>query len=169
MPVMQQVPADHPLMKAWKAYRETEEFRNSFNWATRLLAYENQQKEAGHPIRATDVQRGEWVKGALWAAFMAGFQGAPSKSDFRWLIEAPGTKYLAVQRLTSSATFEWTTDHNKALAFRSEAQADDMIATLRQMDRLHDSYENNGKLSWGKLFAFEPTLGNARAVEHAWV
>jgi hypothetical protein len=90
-------------------------------------------------------------------------------NDFRWLIEAPGIKYLAVQRLTSSAAFEWTADHNKALAFRSEAQADDMLAALRQMDRLHDSYENNGKLSWGKLFAFEPTLGNAKAVEHGFM
>src|ERR1700728_4234370 len=92
----------------------------------------------------------------------------PENPDFRWLIEAPGIKYLAVQRLTSSATFEWTHDHNKALAFRSEAKADDMMAALRQMDRLHDSFENNGKLSWGKLFAFEPTLGNAKAVEHGW-
>ena len=94
--------------------------------------------------------------------------GLPSFDDFRWLIEAPGLKYLAVQRLKSSATFEWTADHNSALAFRSELQADSMMAALRQMDRLHDSYENNGKLSWGKLFAFEPTLGNAKAVEHGW-
>ena len=92
----------------------------------------------------------------------------PANPDFRWLIEAPGPKYLAVQPLTSSAGFEWIADHNSALAFRSEAQADDMMAALRQMDRLHDSYENNGKLSWGKLFAFEPTLGNAKAVEHGW-
>ena len=93
----------------------------------------------------------------------------PSNPDFRWLIEAPGTKYLAVQRLTSSATFEWTADHNKALAFRSEAQADDMMAALRQMDRDHESHLNAGKLSWGKLFAFEPTLGNAKAIEHGWM
>lgn len=93
-------------------------------------------------------------------------EGMPSNAEFRWLIEAPGPKYLAVQRLTSSANFEWTADHNKALAFRSEAQADDMMAALRQMDRLLNIYENNGKLSWGKLFAFEPTLGNAKAVEH---
>lgn len=90
-------------------------------------------------------------------------------SDFRWLIEAPGQKYLAVQRLDASANFEWTADHNKALAFRAKVQADDLMAALRQMDRHHDSYERNGKLSWGKLFAFEPTLGNAKTVEHAWV
>lgn len=92
-----------------------------------------------------------------------------SKEDFRWLIEAPGRKYLAVQRLTSSASFEWTEDHDKALAFRSKEQADDMMTALRQMDRLHDSYDNGGKLTWGKLFAFEPTLGNAQPVEHGWL
>ncbi len=90
-------------------------------------------------------------------------------SDFRWLIEAPGQKYLAVQRLTSSRNFEWTTDHNKALAFRSKEQADDLMEALRQIDREFDSYQNGGKLSWGKLFAFEPTVGNARAVEHGWM
>ena len=89
--------------------------------------------------------------------------------DFRWLIEAPGPRYLGVQRLTSQANFEWTADHNKALAFRSEAQADDMMTALRQLDRLHDSCVNGGKLSWGSLFAFEPTLGDAKAVEHGWI
>lgn len=93
----------------------------------------------------------------------------PYADDFRWLIEAPGQKYLAVEHLTASATFKWTHNHNEALAFRTEKQADDMMVALRTMDRLHDSYENNGKLSWGKLFAFEPTLGNAKAVEHAWM
>ena len=88
-------------------------------------------------------------------------------TDFRWLIEAPGPKYLTVQRFASSADFEWTADHNKALAFSSEAQADDMLAALRQLDRQNDSYA--GKLSWGKIFAFERTLSNAKAVEHGWV
>lgn len=90
-------------------------------------------------------------------------------TDFRWLIEAPGPRYLAVQRLTGSSSFEWTADHDKALAFRSEAQADDMLTALRQMDRDFDSHKNHGKLSWGELFAFEPTLGNAKAVEHGWI
>jgi hypothetical protein len=90
-------------------------------------------------------------------------------SDFRWLIEAPGPRYLAVQRLTSSANFKWTQDHDKALAFRSQEQAEHLMDALRQMDRAFDSQENGGKLSWGKIFAFEPTMGNARAVEHGWI
>jgi hypothetical protein len=90
-------------------------------------------------------------------------------SDFRWLIEAPGARYLAVKRLTSGSFFEWTANHDKALAFRSEEQADDMMTALRHMDREHDSYQNHGNLSWGKLFGFEPMLGNAKAVEHGWL
>ena len=90
-------------------------------------------------------------------------------SDFRWLIEAPGQRYLAVQRLDASNNFEWTTDHDKAIAFRSEEQADALMMALRQLDRQLESYDNGGKLSWGKLFAFEPSLGNAKAIEHGWM
>jgi len=81
-------------------------------------------------------------------------------TDYRWLIEAPGTRYLAVQRLSSSDSFEWSTDHDKALAFRTQEQADAMMSALRQMDRIGFN---------GRLFAFEDTLGPARAVEHAWM
>lgn len=84
-------------------------------------------------------------------------------ADFRWLIEAPGQRYLAVQRLNMSDNFEWTTDHNKALAFRSEEQADALMMAVRQMDRQMNSFGNE------KLFAFETTLGNAKAVEHGWI
>ncbi len=73
MSVMQPIDPKSDLAKAWAAYQETEDFRNSFNWATRLLAYDNQQGPNGNEVRATDVQRGQWVKGSLWAAFMAGF------------------------------------------------------------------------------------------------
>ena len=80
--------------------------------------------------------------------------------DFRWLIEAPGPRYLAVQRLSITRDLEWTADHNKALAFRSQEQADDLMMAVRQLDRLFCS---------GRLFAFEVTLGNARPVEHGWM
>lgn len=81
-------------------------------------------------------------------------------NQFRWLIEAPGTKYLAIQRLSMSDNFEWTSDHNKALAFRSKEQADALMMAVRQMDR-----EYRG----GQLFAFEAMLGNARPTEHGWI
>lgn len=84
-------------------------------------------------------------------------------SDFRWLIEAPGPRYLAVQQLSNSHNFEWTSDHNKALAFRSEEQADALMMAVRQMDRQMTGYGREG------LFSFEQTIGNAKAVEHGWM
>lgn len=97
-------------------------------------------------------------------------EGLPKGDDFRWLIEAPGPRYLAVQALTGAgASFEWTSDHNRALAFRSQEQADNAMAALRSMDRALTAKINHSKLSWGDLFAFEPSLGNAKAVEHGWM
>ena len=82
-------------------------------------------------------------------------------TDFRWLIEAPGQRYLAVQRLKVSNNFEWTTDHNKALTFRSQDQADATMMAVRQMDRQINGFDKG-------LFAFEASLGNAKPVEHGW-
>lgn len=48
------VPPDTPLMKAWAAYKATEEFENSRRWA---------QLEAH-------------VDGSMWAAFLAGWTAA---------------------------------------------------------------------------------------------
>lgn len=84
---------------------------------------------------------------------------AMREADFRWLIEAPGTRYLAAQRLSMSDSFEWTGDHDKALAFRSREQATALMMAVRQIDRMY---------AGGSLFAFEATLGNAKAVEHGW-
>lgn len=100
-----------------------------------------------------DFKRLESEKGALILA-------AARRQDFRWLVEAPGARYLAVQRLSMSDSFEWTGDHDKALAFRSKEQADALMMAVRQMDRTY---------AGGALFAFEVTLGNAAAVEHGWM
>lgn len=72
-----------------------------------------------------------------------------------WLIEAPGQRYLAVRKLSGLHDFTWTQDHNKALQFKSEEQADLMMYALRDMNRA--------------LFGFDVTLGPARAIEHAWM
>jgi hypothetical protein len=61
-----------------------------------------------------------------------------------------------------SDNFEWTTDHNKALAFRSQDQADALMMAVRQMDRLINGFDKG-------LFGFEASLGNAKAVEHGWI
>lgn len=76
-------------------------------------------------------------------------------TNFRWLIEAPGQRYLSVRRLTGRHSFTWTTDHNAALQFKSQEQADLMMQALRDMDRT--------------LFGFDETLGPARATEHGWI
>lgn len=83
-------------------------------------------------------------------------------SDFRWLIEAPGPRYLGVQRLSMMDNFEWTSDHDKALAFRSKDQADALMMAVRQMDRQINGFDKG-------LFGFEASLGNAKAVEHGWL
>lgn len=73
-------PPDSDLMKAWKAHQETEDFKNSFNWATRLIGYDNDRSPNGDQLRATDRQRSQWVKGSLWACFVAGFVAAGGKT-----------------------------------------------------------------------------------------
>lgn len=75
-------------------------------------------------------------------------------SDFRWLIEAPGLRYLSVRKLAGH-DFHWTRDHDAALCFKDQQQADYTLMALRQLAP--------------PLFDFEKTLGNASAVEHGWV
>ena len=58
MPVMSRVPDDHPLMIAYEAYRQSEDYRNSFKWAGNL----------------------EHRTGSMWAAFEAGFRAATERA-----------------------------------------------------------------------------------------
>jgi len=79
MPVMQQCPPDSPLMKAWSAYQETDDFKNSLIWATvtRYTDAGNQNFDVDEPAnQISDLQRAQHAKGSLWAAFMAGFNAA---------------------------------------------------------------------------------------------
>lgn len=55
MPDMAALPKHHPLMVAWEAYKETEEYVNSKKWAS--AQYKDRHLE-----------------GSLWAMFMAGWQ-----------------------------------------------------------------------------------------------
>jgi hypothetical protein len=80
MPVMQQVPADSPLMKAWNAYQETDDFKNSLIWATAETYAQAGAHRAEEPDRQfTGIQREQFAKGSLWAAFMQGFLAAGGK------------------------------------------------------------------------------------------
>lgn len=55
------VPADHPLMIAWTAYKETDAYKNSLGWAR-------------HPS-------GDFAEGSMWAAFERGYSAG--KTDDR--------------------------------------------------------------------------------------
>lgn len=58
MSVTKQIAEDHPLKKAWDAYRQTDDFANSRKWA-------NQP---------------EHVDGSLWAMFMTGWMMATERA-----------------------------------------------------------------------------------------
>lgn len=75
------VPADHPLMVAWTAYQQTDEFKNTFKWATSaiLIATEGSAPEANRVDHVE--QRERRAQGTLWAAFMAGFNAATERAS----------------------------------------------------------------------------------------
>lgn len=61
MPVEQQLPKDHPLIVAFEAYKQTDEYQNTKLWA----------KEPKH------------VDGSLWAAFMNGYNAKKTANLIR--------------------------------------------------------------------------------------
>lgn len=85
--------------------------------------------------------------------------------NFAWVIEAPGPRYLSVRRLGGIGgmhDFVWSSEHQQAIRFMSEQQADLTMMAIRDMDRRINGFDKG-------LFAFEVNLGNARAVEHGWL
>lgn len=70
---MSPVPPDHPLMKAWTAYKAGDDYANSYKWATAGIdppPVKDRDPTANYPT-AESYRR--YVEGSLWAAFMAGF------------------------------------------------------------------------------------------------
>lgn len=65
---MQGLPADHPMMKAWKDFESTDEFKNALEWAVRM------QYADGRPI--PDIQREQHAKGSMWLAFTKGMESS---------------------------------------------------------------------------------------------
>jgi len=71
---------DHPLKKAWDAYRATEDYANSKGWALQISPMvqvddPDAERKRRHEIMPFD-QRERHVEGTLWAAFLAGFSAA---------------------------------------------------------------------------------------------
>lgn len=74
---------------------------------------------------------------------------------FAWLIEAPSQFYLAARQHRNGYEFHWTQEHNDALRFVSEQQAELTMMAVRQLAP--------------SLFGFADVLNMARAVEHGWL
>jgi hypothetical protein len=73
-------PPDSDLMRAWEKYQATDDFKNSLYWATtETVMRKERAAEQGVPPEAniaSGVQREQYAKGSLWAAFVAGFGAA---------------------------------------------------------------------------------------------
>ena len=76
-------PADSDLMKAWNAYKATEEYANSYKWATAAVEHivlpEPTDPNAN---RFTEESYRRFADGAMWAAFTAGFAASGGKTTF---------------------------------------------------------------------------------------
>jgi len=79
VPVMTPCKPDDPLMIAWKAYQETEDYANSYKWATAAIEHVV-LPEPTDPManRWTEDHYRQFVQGSMWAAFMAGFRARPA-------------------------------------------------------------------------------------------
>lgn len=79
-------PPDSDLMKAWNAYQETEDFKNTLYWATTetKMRPERAEELGIDPLanRPTSEDRQRTATGSLWASFMAGFEAAGGKVTF---------------------------------------------------------------------------------------
>lgn len=73
MPAMSPVPADHPLMIAWTAYQQTDDFKNTKQWATRNIVITTAETAPEANRVNPEEERERRAQGSLWAAFMAGF------------------------------------------------------------------------------------------------
>jgi len=76
------VPKDSDLAKAWAAYKDTHDYRNSKHWALTVAPMiqvgdpdADRKRYSLMPIE----QREQHVEGSLWGAFMAGFTAAGGK------------------------------------------------------------------------------------------
>ena len=83
---MMQCPPDSDLMKAWTAYQEADGFKDSLYWATtETVMRKERAQELNVPPEnnvANATTREQYAKGALWAAFMAGFEAAGGRVRF---------------------------------------------------------------------------------------
>lgn len=78
---MQKCPDDHPLMIAWTEYQKTEDYQNSYKWATKGIEHMVlPEPEDPTANRFTHDHYRQFVQGSLWGAFMAGFNAATERA-----------------------------------------------------------------------------------------
>lgn len=82
MPAEAPCPPDSDLMKAWNAYRETEDYTNSFKWVTTEQRRKLEPPSNPNANGVSDWHRNQWAQGSMWAAFLAGFAAAGGKVTF---------------------------------------------------------------------------------------
>ncbi len=75
---MTQIANDDPRMIAWKAYQETDAYKNSKHWAMTIfpMMYAKDPPEKLYSLMAPE-QREKHVEGSLWAAFLEGWERRP--------------------------------------------------------------------------------------------
>lgn len=80
-------PPDSALMKAWEAYKATEEYVNSHSWATRYIPdddpaeLERVRADGLNPF--TKQLKVQAIEGSLWAMFSAGWRAAGGVDPFK--------------------------------------------------------------------------------------
>lgn len=76
-------PPDSDLMRAWEQYKASEDYANSFKWATAAIQYADLPKPEDPTANAwTHDHYRDFVQGSMWAAFMSGFAAAGGKTAF---------------------------------------------------------------------------------------
>ena len=58
--------ADHPMMKAWKEWEATDEFKTALMWSVKT------KYDDGREINPIQIE--QHAKGAMWLAFTKGFE-----------------------------------------------------------------------------------------------
>lgn len=112
------VPADDPLMIAWKAYQATDEYANTFKWAT--------DPSLRHRREEDRQRREQHFEGTLWAAFIEGYEACRNA-------EFPETE-ATVEVVVSGRGDAWAANLNGRLVggwFQMEALADAIATDLR--------------------------------------
>lgn len=79
-------PPDSALMKAWEAHKATENYDNSYTWATRYIPQDDLEEieriKASGANPFTQQMKLQAVEGSLWAQFTAGWAAAGGANPF---------------------------------------------------------------------------------------